>query len=214
MPQKGTGMTSPFLAYVYRLQYIQRWSLMRNTHPENVAEHSFHVAVLAHALCTIARTVYGRDVPTADVVMAALFHDAAEVLTGDIPTPVKHHNADILRHFREIEHEAAAQLTAMVPAALRPAYAPWLTTSPEAVQTWVKAADRLDAYLKCSFEVMAGNREFVVAKEQCGAALAAMNMPEVAYFLDTFAGAFEQTLDEISAARQADMPRDCGARLP
>ncbi len=193
-------MTSPFLAYIYRLQYIQRWSLMRNTHPENVAEHSFHVAVLAHALCTIAETVYGKDVPRADVVTAALFHDAPEVLTGDIPTPVKHHNADILHHFRGIEQEAAAQLTAMVPPPLRPAYAPWLAEPPDAVRVWVKAADRLDAYLKCSFEVMAGNREFVVAKDQCAAALAAMNMPEVAYFLDTFAGAFEQTLDEISTA--------------
>ena len=194
-------MTSPFLAYVYRLQYIQRWSLMRNTHPENVAEHSFHVAVLAHALCTIAETVYGKNIPTADVVTTALFHDVPEVLTGDIPTPVKHHNPDILHHFREIEQEAAAQLTAMVPPTLRPAYAPWLAEAPDAVRVWVKAADRLDAYLKCSFEVMAGNREFVVAKEQCAAALAAMNMPEVAYFLDTFAGAFEQTLDEISTER-------------
>lgn len=194
-------MPSPFLAYIYRLQYIQRWSLMRNTHPENVAEHSFHVAVLAHALCHIAHTVYHKDVPVHDVVAAALFHDAAEVLTGDIPTPVKHHNADILHHFREIEQEAAAQLAAMIPEALRPAYVPWLEEPPASVQVWIKAADRLDAYLKCSFEVMAGNREFAVAKEQCAAALDAMDMAEVRYFLDTFAGAFEQTLDEISAAR-------------
>jgi 5'-deoxynucleotidase len=94
-------MTSAFLAYLYRLQYIQRWSLMRNTHPENVAEHSFHVAILAHALCTIAETVYHKDVPTDRIVAAALFHDVAEVLTGDIPTPVKHHNPDILHHFRQ-----------------------------------------------------------------------------------------------------------------
>ena len=191
-------MTSAFLACRYRLQYIQRWSLMRNTHPENAADHSFHVAILAHALCTIAETVYHKDVPTDRVVAAALFHDAAEVLTGDIPTPVKHHNPDILHHFRQIERGASANLLAMLPSELRPAYAPLLMEPSDDVRPWPKAADRLDAYLKCSIEVMAGNREFSVAKAQCAASLAAMEMEEVTTFLQTFAGAFEQTLDEIS----------------
>lgn len=191
-------MTSAFLAYLYRLQYIQRWSLMRNTHPENVAEHSFHVAILAHALCTIAQTVFDKDVPTERVVTAALFHDAAEVLTGDIPTPVKHHNPEMLHHFRKIEGEAAFHLLALLPPEFQSTYGPLLMEPADDVRPWVKAADRLDAYLKCSFEVMAGNREFTVAKEQCAAALEAMAMPEVTYFLETYAGAFEKTLDEIS----------------
>lgn len=206
-------MKSAFLAYLYRLQYIQRWSLMRNTYPENVAEHSFHVAILAHALCTIAETVYHKDVPTDRVVAAALFHDAAEVLTGDIPTPVKHHDAEILQHFRQIEQGAASHLLAMLPAEFRPAFTPLLTDPGDDVQPWVKAADRLDAYLKCSFEVMAGNHEFTVAKAQCADALAAMAMPEVTTFLETFAGAFEQTLDEITKSADTE-PREEGPATP
>jgi len=104
-----------FFAYLYRLRFIQRWSLMRNAVPESVAEHSFQVALLAHALCAIGNAVFGRDVPAERVVTLALFHDAEEVITGDIPTPVKHHNADILRSLRQIEALASERLLGMVP---------------------------------------------------------------------------------------------------
>ncbi len=110
---------SAFFAYAYRLRFIQRWSLMRNTVPENVAEHSFYVAVLTHALCTIARDVFGKDVPVDRAVTLALFHDIAEVMTGDIPSPVKHHNPGIRRSMQEMEALAGEQLLAMLPVDLR-----------------------------------------------------------------------------------------------
>ncbi len=190
-------MGSHFLAYMYRLQYIERWSLMRNTYRENVAEHSFHVALIVHTLCMIAQHVFHKEVATGQIVCDALFHDATEVMIGDIPTPVKHHNALILKNFREIEKLAGERLLSMIPPALQTAYVPLLCENEEQTLPWVKAADRLDAYLKCTFEVLTGNREFAVARDQYRKTLRGMRMPEVDYFLDTFAPSFEKTLDEI-----------------
>jgi 5'-deoxynucleotidase len=191
---------SHFFAYLYRLRFIRRWSLMRNTEPENVAEHTFYVALLTHALCTIARTVFGKDVDAERAVTLALFHDVAEVMTGDIPTPVKHHDDAILRGMRELESVAAAQLLGMVPSNLREVYGPLIVPEDgdrEALR-WVRAADKLAAYLKCASEVASGNREFVVAKRQIEETVRALEMPEVEYFLTRFAPSFERTLDEIS----------------
>jgi 5'-deoxynucleotidase len=192
----GETVSSPFLAYMYRLQYIDRWSLMRNNYRENVAEHTFHVALLAHALCTIARDVYKKAVPVEQVVAAAMFHDAAEVMTGDIPTPVKHQNPEILRNFRDIERMAAERLLNMIPDPLRASYTEVLQADEE-IYRWVKAADRLDAYLKCTFEVLTGNREFLAARDEYASVLRHMQMPELDYFLETFAPAFEKSLDEM-----------------
>ena len=189
-----------FFAYLYRLRLIQRWVLMRSAVPENVAEHSFQVALLTHALCTIGRSVFGKDVDTGSAVIQALFHDAEEVMTGDIPSPVKHHNPGMLRSVREIESLASKELLSMVPEQLVSAYRPLLTgpeRDPELMR-WVKAADALDAYLKCAIEFAAGNREFTVAERQLEAKARAMNMPEVDYFLDRFAPSFRMTLDEIT----------------
>ena len=175
---------------------------MRNVVRENVAEHSFHVSLLTHVLCTIANQICGRSVPTEQIVSAALFHDTTEVITGDIPTPVKHHNPHILRNFREIERLAAGRLVKMVPEPLRGVYQPLLTETsldPEYAK-YIKAADLLDAYLKCVTELSAGNREFAVAKKQIEQSLARLEMPEVAYFLEHFAPSFEKTLDELSEA--------------
>jgi 5'-deoxynucleotidase len=191
---------SHFFAYLYRLRLIQRWILMRSAVPENVAEHSFHVAMLTHALCTIARAVFGRDVDAGQAVILALFHDAEEVLTGDLPSPVKHHNPGMLTSIREIESIASAQLLSMVPEQLGPAYRPVIGEAerdPELIR-WVKAADTLDAYLKCATELAVGNREFAVAKRQLEEKARGMGMPEVDYFLDCFAPSFEKTLDEIT----------------
>ncbi|MFH5185644.1 5'-deoxynucleotidase [Paenibacillus sp. TAB 01] len=195
-------MDSHFFAYMYRLRYIERWSLMRNTVKENVAEHSFHVAILTHVLCTIANEVYGRQVPTDRIVSMALFHDATEVFTGDIPTPVKHHNPKILSNFREIEQLAAERLLDMVPAKLHAVYEPLIDTKkasyePE-LKKYVKAADLLDAYLKCVTELSAGNKEFGSAKKQIEQAIQELNMPEMAYFLEHLAPSLEKTLDELS----------------
>lgn len=170
---------------------------MRNNQRENVAEHTFHVALLAHALCTIAKNIFHKDVPLEDVICATLFHDATEVITGDIPTPVKHHNSDILKNFKEIERLASERLLHMIPSELKDDYERLLLGQSEDVLRWVKAADRLDAYLKCTFELMTGNREFGVARDECLNALKMMDMPEVDYFLETFAPSFEKTLDEI-----------------
>ncbi|GAB7056863.1 MULTISPECIES: 5'-deoxynucleotidase [unclassified Paenibacillus] len=193
-------MDSHFFAYMYRLRYIGRWSLMRNIVKENVAEHSFHVAILTHVLCTIANEVFERQVPTDRVVSMALFHDATEVFTGDIPTPVKHHNPKILSNFREIEHLAAERLLDMVPEPLRSVYDPLIGMKTEAdaeLKKYVKAADLLDAYLKCVTELSAGNREFATAKKQIKASMDAMNMQEIQYFLQHMAPSLEKTLDEL-----------------
>lgn len=194
-------MTSPFFAYLYRLRYIQRWSLMRNTQPENVAEHSYYVALLTHALCEIGRAQFGKEIDVGRAVVLALFHDVEEVMTGDIATPVKHHNQALLRSLQEMERVAGDRLLDMVPEQLAATYRPLLQHSkadPD-LGKWVKAADKLAAYLKCSVEVAAGNREFAVAKKQLEQAVAQLEMPEVEFFLENYAPAFEQTLDEISS---------------
>jgi 5'-deoxynucleotidase len=193
-------MNSDFFAYMYRLRYIERWSLMRNVVKENVAEHSYHVAILTHVLCTIANEVFMKEIPTGDAVSLALFHDATEVFTGDIPTPVKHQNSDILRSFRQIEELAADKLIHMVPNELQEAYKPLIQGKGDSsvLHRYVKAADLLDAYLKCVTELSAGNREFGTAKKQIEQAIQKMDMPEVTYFIDHLAPSLEKTLDELS----------------
>lgn len=193
-------MDSHFFAYMYRLRYIERWSLMRNVVKENVAEHSFHVAVLTHVLCTIANEEFGKQVPTDKIVSMALFHDATEVFTGDIPTPVKHHNPKILSNFREIEHLAAERLLDMIPEPLRTVYDPLINTKKAddyELKKYVKAADLLDAYLKCVTELSAGNREFATAQKQIEESMRNLAMPELDYFLKHMAPSLEKTLDEL-----------------
>ncbi|QHW33536.1 5'-deoxynucleotidase [Paenibacillus rhizovicinus] len=194
---------SHFTAYMYRLRYIERWSLMRNTTRESVAEHSYHVALLAHMLCEIGNRLFGRSLNADRAASMALFHDATEVFTGDIPTPVKHHNPKMLANFREIEAMAAERLLAMVPEPLRDVYEPLIIGSrPDAEQAdllkIVKAADLLDAYMKCLSELSSGNREFAVAKGQTETKLAALGMQEVDWFLTEMAPSFSKTLDELS----------------
>ncbi|UQZ35939.1 5'-deoxynucleotidase [Paenibacillus sp. PK3_47] len=198
-------MNYHFSAYLYRLQYIQRWSLMRSTAPENVAQHSFQVAALSHMLCSIGNVHFGRSLNADRAVVMALFHDATEVFTGDIATPVKHNNPRLLSSFRDMERVAAERLTAMMPPELGAVYAPLLLPqdSPEGSEdagllVYVKAADRLDAYLKCLWEVAAGNREFAAAKEQTLATLQEMKLAEIDYFLTHMAPSFELSLDELS----------------
>jgi len=193
-------MSHHFLAYLYRLQSIERWSLMRKTQGENVAEHSYHTALLAHLLGNIARHVFGRDIDPEKAAAYALFHDATEVITGDIPTPVKHHNPELLAGFRQIESLAAERLLGTVPEELKDVYRPLLAReadSPELARL-VKAADVLDAYLKCVSEMSAGNREFATARRQMETRLRGFGMPEVDWFLDRLAPSFEKTIDELS----------------
>ncbi|HZG57677.1 5'-deoxynucleotidase [Paenibacillus sp.] len=193
-------MESHFFSYLYRLRYIERWSLMRNTHKESVAVHSYFVAALAHLLCTIANEVYGKAVPTDKVVSIALFHDATEVFVGDVAAPVKHSSPAVRNGFREIERAAEENIVRMIPEELRAVYAPLIQSHDDELYRWVKAADLLDAYLKSMSELTAGNREFAVAKTQLEASLRKLDMPEVTYFLERLAPSFEKTLDEIVAA--------------
>jgi 5'-deoxynucleotidase len=165
-----------------------------------VGEHSFQVALLTHALCTIGSELFDKQVDVGRAVVLALFHDAEEVVTGDLPAPIKHHNPGMLRSVREIESLASEDLLSMVPEQLRAVYRPLLDQrerDPELMR-WVKAADALDAYLKCAMELATGNREFAVAARQLESKARAMEMPEVDYFLEQFAPSFHKTLDEIT----------------
>ena len=190
-------MKSHFFAYVSRMRFIQRWALMRNTAPENVQEHSHQVAVLAHALAVIRNEKFGGTVDPGAVAVAALYHDASEILTGDMPTPIKYDNPAIRKAYKDVEAVAEGKLLAMLPEELQTVYAPILTpTDPEVIRL-VKAADKLSAYIKCVEELKAGNNEFREAAAQTRRALEAYELPEVAYFLETFMDSFALTLDEL-----------------
>ena len=182
-------MAHHFFALISRMRYIGRWGLMRNTFEENIQEHSHMVAVLAHALAVIRRDVFGGDIDPGQAAVLALYHDAPEILTGDLPTPVKYYNPEIRDAYREVETVSARRLLSMLPDALRPAYEPLLLEDPESgYHAVVKAADKLSAYI---------NSEFRQAAEQTRQALEASPLPEVGYFLEHFMPGFELTLDEL-----------------
>ena len=190
-------MKSHFFAYISRMRFIQRWALMRNTAPENVQEHSHQVAVLAHALAVIRKEKFGGTADPGRVAVAALYHDASEILTGDMPTPIKYDNPAIRKAYKDVEAVAEGKLLRMLPQELQTVYAPILTpTDPEVTQL-VKAADKLSAYIKCVEELKAGNNEFREAAAQTRRALEAYELPEVAYFLEIFMDSFALTLDEL-----------------
>ena len=155
-----------FFAYMSRMRFIQRWALMRNSFCENVQEHSHTVAILAHALAVIRNRYFGGDVDEGQVAVAALYHDAPEILTGDMPTPIKYHNPAIREAYRQVEQVAEEKLLAMLPEDLRPGYRAALSPAAETVQTLVRAADKLSAYIKCVEELKAGNDEFRKASQQ------------------------------------------------
>lgn len=190
-------MRSHFFAYVSRLRFIQRWALMRNTAQENVQEHSHQVAVLAHALAVIRNEKFGGNVDAGQVAVAALYHDASEILTGDMPTPIKYDNPDIKKAYKEVEAMAEKKLLHMLPEELQSAYAPVITGQSGEIEELVKAADKLSAYIKCVEEMKAGNNEFREAAAQTRKALDAYELPEVAYFMGTFMESFSLTLDEL-----------------
>ena len=191
-------MNDKFFAYISRMRYIGRWSLMRNSLPENVQEHSHMVAVLAHALGVIRRDVFHQPCDPAEAAAAALYHDSSEILTGDLPTPIKYHSREIMGAYKQVEALACEKLLATLPDELRPAYDSLLTGEAAArTHELVKAADKLSAYIKCIEERKAGNKEFLSAERQTRAALEASALPEVAYFLANFIPAFELDLDEL-----------------
>ena len=188
-----------FFAYLSRMRYISRWGLMRNTFQENIQEHSHMVAVLAHALAVIRRDVLGKKADPGLAAAAALYHDAPEILTGDLPTPIKYYSPDIRDAYKQVEKVSADKLAAMLPEELRGAFAPLLREDYDPdTRALVKAADKLSAYIKCVEELKAGNAEFRQAAEQTLEALKGYGLPEVDYFMEHFLPAFGLTLDELS----------------
>lgn len=192
-------MNKSFFALISRMRYIGRWGLMRNSVAENIQEHSHMVAVLAHALAVIGRDIFGKDTNPDRCAAAALYHDASEIITGDLPTPIKYHDEAIKKSYKEIERKANARLLSLLPDELRASFEPLLSDCDEQTHAYVKAADKLSAYIKCVEERKAGNNEFKSAEEQSLAALQANPMPELAYFIKNFIPSFEQTLDELGA---------------
>lgn len=190
-------MAHNFFPMIARMRYIARWGLMRNTQPENIQEHSHQVAVLAHALAVIQNQYFGGSVDPGRVAVAALYHDASEILTGDMPTPIKYDNPAIQGAYRDVEKMAEKKLLGMLPQELREVYAPILTVPDEETRRLVKAADKLSAHIKCLEELKAGNLEFRQAAEQTRRALESYDLPEVRYFIDTFLESFSLSLDEL-----------------
>ena len=191
-------MPNEFYALMGRMRYITRWGLMRNSFSENVQEHSHQVAVLAHALALIRREILKLDGPEPDrCAVAALYHDASEILTGDLPTPVKYYNATIQDAYKQVEQIACNQLLDMLPAQLRGCYESLILEQDEEVRRIVKAADKLSAYIKCLEELKAGNAEYETAAKQTMAALREMDEPELAWFVRECLPAFGDNLDDL-----------------
>lgn len=192
-------MKKSFYAYMSRLKHIKRWGLMRNTIEENVAEHTFDVAVIAHALAVIRRDVYGGETDEAQVVLYALYHEAGEAITGDLPTPVKYFDEDINRAYKKIEKQAERTMAGMLPEEMRRAISPYVLGEVSGeVRRIVKAADKIAAYIKCIEEKKSGNTEFIKAESRILEALHEMGQPEVKYFLDNFLEGYMLTLDELN----------------
>ena len=192
-------MVSHFYAYISKLRWITRWGLKRNTIQENVMEHSWEVATLAHALALIRNRYFDGTVDANAVATAALYHDCSEVITGDLPSPVKYHSTAIQQAYHSIERAAERELVALLPEALRDDFSTLMVEDnlPLEHRQLIKAADTIAAYLKCQAELKAGNREFEKAAEDIKQRLAAYGLAEVDYFLSTFAPSYQLTLDEL-----------------
>lgn len=190
---------SHFFAYISKMKYITRWNIMRNTEKENIAEHSCQCAQIAHALCIINNKVFSGSVCASDVAVLALFHEISEVITGDLATPVKYYNPEIKTAYKQIESIAEDKLIDMLPEELKSEYANIIKEDKTGLEyQFVKAADKLCAYIKCLEELKAGNNEFSQAKNKIYSQLDKNPLPEVKYFMDNFINSFDLTLDELN----------------
>lgn len=194
-----------FYALLSRLKYIERWALMRSSTPENLAEHSLEVAMIAHALCVLGNVRYGRSLNAERAALVGMYHDASEIITGDMPTPVKYFNPQIRAAYGQVEEAAAERLLDALPADLRPVYEEVLgegtdgEDGPSYERRLVKAADKISALIKCVDEAHAGNAEFATAAQSTREALDTMadQLPEVADFMAEFLPSYGRTLDEL-----------------
>ena len=188
-----------FAALMYRMNYINRWGLMRNSRPESLSEHSLCVSYIAHILCAIAKVRYDAPVDIDRTVCAALYHDAGEIMTGDLPTPVKYANKTIHAAYKNVEENAVERLTALLPVDLAPVVRSRITGEDlnDRERAIVKAADKICAYIKCIEEQSAGNREFDTAKQSTLALLLDQPLPETKDFIEEFIPAYSMTLDQL-----------------
>lgn len=191
-------MRYDFYAYMDRMKYIRRWQLMRSQRDENIMEHSQSVAMLSHALAVIRNKVYGGNVNVEKTVLYAMYHEISEVLTGDLPTPIKYYNRSIQNAYKDLERSAAEKMVSMLPDEMKEELTPCILADENSEEyKLVKAADRLSAYIKCLEELRGGNAEFEKAKKSIEDDLHSRNIPEVEYFFKHFIGAFSLTLDEL-----------------
>ncbi|MCR5147835.1 MAG: 5'-deoxynucleotidase [Eubacterium sp.] len=197
-------MSYNFFATISRMKYIERWALMRNSRSENLSEHSLEVAMISHALCVIGNIRYGKHLNGEKAALIGLYHDSSEIITGDMPTPVKYYNEDIKAAYKEVEAIAEKKLLNELPNDLRPEfeklYSAERTEEERYMRRLVKAADKLSAYIKCIEEENSGNKEFRSAKETIGKKLAELSneLPEVSDFMKDFIPPYGKTLDELS----------------
>ena len=196
-------MAIHFYALLSRMKYILRWGLMRQSRPENLSEHTAETAVLAHALAVIGNRRLGRRYDEGQAVLYALYHDCSEIITGDLPTPIKYENDSIRTAYKAVEQKAARRLGRLLPPDLRAAYQPYLEGPQGELARLVKAADKLSALIKCMEEEAAGNREFLRAKEASLASLAALGLPEAEIFLQECLPSYGLSLDELKEAPPA-----------
>lgn len=192
-------MSNHFFAMLSRMKYINRWALMRNSFPENISEHSLEVAMIAHALATIGNVRLGKNLDADRAAVIGIFHDTPEIITGDMPTPIKYYNTDTREAFKKVEDEAVDKLLELLPEDLRAVYEPLFIKREEDEYLWklVKGADRLSALIKCVEEAKVGNKEFESAVEGITARLDEMELPEVEMFRKDFLPSYHLNLDEL-----------------
>ena len=190
-------MQNSFFSLIFRQKYIKRWGLKRNICEENLAQHSSEVAIISHALASVGKEIYGKDIDVDRIVTLALFHDVTEVYTGDLPTPIKYHSKDMRRIYAKIEKEATENLLAHLPSELEHVYRPIIDPKDDPLYAYVKAADKLCAYIKCVEEEKGGNPEFSAAKETIYAEVCKIDMEEVTYFMENLLPPFFLSLDEM-----------------
>lgn len=186
-----------FFAYMARMKYIERWGLMRNTRQENIQEHSLQTAMLAHALAVIRNTFFKGNIDADKVAAVAMFHEASEIITGDLATPIKYYNPEIKKAYKELEHIACGRLIDMLPPELQEVYSGYMLCRDDEINKIVKWADKLCAYFKCVEELNLGNTEFASAEKSILAEIEKIDAPEVKYFMEHFAPSFKLNLDQM-----------------
>ena len=189
-------MNSHFYAMLFRMKYIDRWALMRNTRSENLSEHSLETAFIAHALCIIENKRFGGKVNAEKAAVLALFHDTPEIITGDLPTPVKYYSSEIKKAYDDMEKVAVERLLDLLPSDLRPEFEEIYNEKDEHILKIVRAADKLSALIKCRDEIRMGNREFVIAEEAALKAIKGLDLPAADVFINEFLPSFSLSLDE------------------